>query len=383
MSVTVPGGFANAHSHVFHRALRGRAQAPGSFWTWREQMYDLAAALDPDLLHRLARAVYGEMRLAGWTAVGEFHYVHHGPGGRRYDDPNAMGDALVAAAREAGIAICLLDTCYLASGFGEAPQGVQTRFSDGDADAWASRVEEMRARHAGEPDVVVGAAAHSVRAVPADQLGTVAAWAQGHRAPLHVHLSEQPAENQACLAAHGMTPTALLDAHGFWGPATTAVHATHLTDDDVATIGAASSFACFCPTTERDLADGVGPGPALEAAGARLTLGSDGHAVVDPFAEMRALEDDERLVSGRRGTWSASRLLRAGGPDGHASLGLPGSHDVEVAWGGPHLAGVPEGPEGLVFGATAADVVNDPDEAHAVADELRRAVEDCWARVGR
>src|SRR5699024_577839 len=194
-------GLANCHSHVFHRALRGRTHAGGgTFWTWREQMYALAAALDPDLLHRLARAAYAEMAAAGTTAVGEFHYLHHRPDGGSYEEPNAMADAVIQAARDVGIRIALLDACYLSSGFDEPPQGVQRRFDDGDATRWADRVQALHARYASAADVVVGAAIHSVRAVPADQLATVAQWAHGHAAPLHVHLSEQPAENEQCLA---------------------------------------------------------------------------------------------------------------------------------------------------------------------------------------
>ncbi|MFT4264738.1 MAG: amidohydrolase family protein, partial [Nocardioides sp.] len=175
--VRVPGltlpGLANTHSHAFHRALRGRAQAGrGTFWTWREQMYAVAGRLDPDLYYDLARATYAEMLAAGYTAVGEFHYLHHQPDGRPYDDPNAMGHALLAAARDAGIRITLLDTLYLSSGFGDAPEGVQRRFSDGTAEAWRERVSALTAP---EDTARIGVAAHSVRAVPAAALPAVAA----------------------------------------------------------------------------------------------------------------------------------------------------------------------------------------------------------------
>jgi formiminoglutamate deiminase len=341
--LTIPG-LANCHSHAFHRALRGRTQrGTGSFWTWRDQMYAAAERLDPDRYHRLARATYAEMALAGITCVGEFHYLHHDRDGRPYSDANAFGEALVAAAREVGIRIALLDTCYLAAGFDRAPEGVQRRFSDGDAHRWADRVEALAAAHAESDDVVVGAAIHSVRAVPAGQIGVVADWARRHRAPLHVHLSEQPAENTDCLAAHGLTPTALLDEHGALGPMTSAVHATHLTGDDIGRLGSAQAYACFCPTTERDLADGIGPSAALREAGVTLTLGSDSHAVIDPFEEMRAVELNERLATQRRGTWSAGALLAAATVDGHRSLGFGGfdsggdsgrDHDT----GGSHIA---------------------------------------------
>jgi len=361
----IPGlalpGFANCHSHVFHRALRGRTQAgAGSFWSWRDQMYAVAHRLDPDSLHALARAAYAEMLVAGWTCVGEFHYLHHDRDGRRYASPHAMAEALLAAAAEVGIRLTLLDTCYVAAGIGEAVTGVQRRFSDGDVEAWAERFATLpevgdRAR--------IGAAIHSVRAVPREQLATVVD-AVGAR-PLHVHLSEQTAENEQCLVAYGLTPTALLHDAGALGPRTTAVHATHLTDDDIALLGSSGTRACFCPTTERDLGDGVGPSRALHAAGSPLTIGSDSHAVVDPFEEMRAVETDERLVTQRRGRWTPEELLDAGTRVGHASLGFDDAGRIAVGQradlvvvdlGSPRTAGTGGGAGTAVFAATSADV---------------------------
>jgi len=356
--LTIPG-LANAHSHAFHRGLRGRTQTGrGSFWTWRDQMYAAAERLDPDSYLALATAVYREMAAAGMTTVGEFHYLHHGPDGRPYADPNAMGEALIEAATAAGIRIALLDACYLAAGFGRPPEGTQVRFSDGDADRWAERV----ARLAPRDHAVIGAAVHSVRAVPAEQIATVAAAAAGR--PLHVHLSEQRAENEACLAAHGVTPTRLLAERGALGPDTTAVHATHLTDGDVAALGSTGTHVCFCPTTERDLGDGTGPSRALHAAGARLTLGSDSQAVVDPFEEMRAVELDERLAGETRGHWSAGELIAAA--TRHGSLGFPDAGRIEAGaradlvtldTGTPRTAGTGRDEHTVVFAATAADVV--------------------------
>ena len=308
--VVLPG-FANVHSHAFHRALRGRTHdRGGTFWTWRERMYAVAARLDPDSYLALARAAYAEMALAGVTAVGEFHYLHHGPGGQRYTEPNAMGDALRCAATEAGVRLTLLDTCYLAGGLDTPAAGVQLRFSDGDVDAWAARALAGPA---------TGFAIHSVRAVPRAALSTVAQVAAGR--PLHVHLSEQPAENDACLARHGLTPTALLAVEGALSPATTAVHATHLTGADVTTLGAAGTCVCLCPTTERDLADGIGPARALRDAGVTLSLGSDSGAVTDLVEEARTLEMHERLASGERGRFTPDDLLAA--LTRHAALGRP------------------------------------------------------------
>ena len=388
--LTIPG-LANCHSHAFHRALRGHTQRErGTFWTWREQMYAVAGTLTPDSYYDLARATYREMAATGITAVGEFHYLHHGPGGQSYDDPNAMGVALIEAARDAGIRITLLDACYLTSGIGTPPEGVQVRFSDGDADAWQDRVESL----AGGPDVRVGAAIHSVRAVPRDQMRFVVDWANRHGAPLHVHLSEQLAENRACVAAYGETPTGVLAEAGVLGPRTSAVHATHLTDDDVALLGSSKTYACFCPTTERDLADGIGPSRLLHDAGSSLTLGSDSHAVVDLFEEMRAVETNERLASQERGHWSAGELLAASTVTGHASLGFGDAGRIAVgAWAdlvtldlaSPRTAGAGVSEETVVFAATSADVMHVVSGGKVVAtrDDHREIGEDLDREIRR
>jgi formiminoglutamate deiminase len=357
--VVLPG-LANAHSHAFHRALRGRTHAGGgTFWTWRQGMYAVAAQLDPDSYLALARATYAEMALAGVTCVAEFHYLHHGPGGVPYADPNAMGEALRQAAAEAGIRLTLLDTCYLAGGLaadGHLPLGVeQRRFGDGSVERWHARMRALR-ESAG---MRVGAAIHSVRAVPRGSLGDVANAAAGR--PLHVHLSEQPAENEACQGFYGLTPTALLDAEGVLGPRTSVVHATHLTGSDIATLGRSGTTACFCPTTERDLADGIGPARALRDAGCPLSLGSDQHAVIDLVEEARALEMHERLGSLQRGRFRPEELLDA--VTGHAGLGWPDAGRLEVGaradlvavrLDSPRTAGT--APAQVLLVATASDV---------------------------
>ncbi|MFH9417870.1 formimidoylglutamate deiminase [Streptomyces rochei] len=387
--LTLPG-LANAHSHAFHRALRGTVQVgSGTFWTWREVMYSVADRLTPETYLDLARAVYAEMALAGITTVGEFHYVHHAPGGAAYADPNAMGEALIQAAADAGVRITLLDTCYLSSGFGQPPDTHQLRFSDGTADAWAQRCSLLEERDHAR----IGAAVHSVRAVPAGQLATVARWAEERRAPLHVHLSEQTAENDACRAAHGCTPTRLLADHGVLGPRTTGVHNTHLTDEDIALLGGSRTGTCMCPTTERDLADGIGPAVALQQAGSPLSLGSDSHAVVDLLEEARAMELNERLRTRTRGHWTAAALLRAASADGHAALGWDDAGTIEpgaradlatVALDSVRTAGpLPRlGAETAVFAATAADVRHTVvggrhvvrDGAHTLVPDVPRAL---------
>jgi formiminoglutamate deiminase len=313
-------GFANTHSHAFHRALRGRTHdGGGTFWTWREAMYALAGRLEPDSYFQLARAVYAEMALAGISVVGEFHYLHHRPGGDRYPDPNAFGNALISAAAEAGIRITLLDCCYLSGGLdatGYLPLSeIQQRFSDGSATDWAARVNRLQAGDHAR----IGAAIHSVRAVPSDQLAEVVT-AAGDR-PLHVHVSEQPAENEVTRARFGRTPTGLLAEHGFGGRLHTAVHATHLSDEDLAFYARTNTIVSFCPTTERDLADGIGPAAALAAAGVRLTLGSDQNAVVDLLEEARALELNSRLATLQRGCFSMQSLVDSLTVHGHRSLG--------------------------------------------------------------
>jgi formiminoglutamate deiminase len=364
--LTLPG-LANAHSHAFHRALRGAVQVgSGTFWTWREIMYDTARSLTPDSYFALARAVYAEMALAGITCVGEFHYLHHQQDGTPYANPNAMGEALIAAAAEAGIRITLLDTAYLHGGLirgGYRPlEGAQLRFGDGSADRWYDRWTGLK----GAGHARIGAALHSVRAF-SDRDGYAAFAERTRDVPVHIHLSEQPAENEACLAVHGRTPTRLLADSGFWGPHTTAVHATHLIAGDIAALGAARAAVCMCPTTERDLADGIGPAPQLSRAGSPLSLGSDSHAVIDLFEEARAMELDERLRTRARGHWTAAQLLRAATRDGHACLGWPDAGRLEagaladfttIALDSVRTAGPPArlGAETAVFAATAADV---------------------------
>ncbi len=364
--LTVPG-FANAHSHAFQRGLRGRTQAPsgGSFWTWREQMYALASSLDPDRSYALARATFGEMALAGITLVGEFDYVHH-------------SEAMMRAAADAGIRMTLIDACYLHGGL--------ERFHDADADAWASRVGELRYADRVRP----AAAIHSVRAVDPDGAAVVAAFANERGWPLHAHVSEQPAENEQCLARFGATPLELLCYAGAVTDRFTAVHATHITDGDAGRLREAGAYTCLCPTTERDLADGIG------VPSGRLTLGSDSQAVIDMFEEARAVELDERLLTGVRGTHAGVSLLLAATATGYESLGWPEGGRLEegaladfvsVRFDSVRLAGTraDDAVDAVVFAAGAGDVdtvvaggeviVRDGRHLHVdVAAELVRAI---------
>lgn len=386
--VVLPG-LANCHSHAFHRALRGRTHhGGGTFWTWREGMYAVAHRLDPDSYLRLARATYAEMALAGVTAVGEFHYVHHGPGGTPYADPNAMGLALVEAAREAGIRLTLLDTCYLAGGLTADGHtdlaGPQLRFGDGDVDGWARRVDLLTDHTSGGPaHLRVGAAIHSVRGVPREALGPVAEFARsrlGGAAPLHAHVSEQPAENEAAVTVHGLTPTGLLASEGVLGPEFSAVHATHLTGQDIGLLGESGSTACFCPTTERDLADGIGPARALLDAGAQLSLGSDQHAVIDLIEEARALEMHERLDTLQRGRFSPEQLL--GAATAHDTIGWPDAGRLAVGARADLVAVLLDtartagsDPAQVLLSATAADVDTVVVDGEVIVSEGRHRLE--------
>jgi formiminoglutamate deiminase len=279
-----------------------------------------------------------------------------------------MGEALREAARQAGLRMTLLDTCYVSSGFGAPPEGVQRRYSDGDAESWAARAGDGPA------------AIHSVRAVPREQLAVFRG-----RAPLHVHLSEQAAENEACLAAYGVTPTRLLHEADLLGPDTTVVHATHLSDDDIELLGTTGTNVCITPTTERDLADGIGPARRLRDAGCRLSIGSDSHAVVDPFEELRGLEMDERLATGERGHWSAAELLAVG--TGHRiEVGAPADL-VTVDTASPRTAGTGADEHTAVFAATGADVtqvlvagrvIYTPGDDEEIGRELDEAIGALW-----
>jgi formiminoglutamate deiminase len=362
--VVLPG-FADVHGHAFHRALRGRTHAGGgTFWSWREAMYAVASSLDPDSYLELARTTYGELARAGVSTVGEFHYLHHGPGGVPYQDPNAMAEALRQAAADTGVRLTLLDACYLAGGLapdGYLPlEGVQQRFGDRNVEAWAARVADL----APSEGMRIGAAVHSVRAVPADALSTVA----GVTGPLHVHLSEQPAENEACIGYHGRTPTALLAEHGVLAPRTTAVHGTHLTPSDVDTLAGTGTGVCFCPSTEADLADGIGPAQALCGAGVRLSLGTDQHVRADLLAEARDLELHQRLATGRRGIFDPAELI--GALTAHTELGWPDAGRLQTGARADLVAITLDPtaePAQVLFAASTADI-------HTVLIDGRRIV---------
>ena len=360
--VVMPG-FVNAHSHAFHRALRGRTHSGlGDFWAWRTLMYQVANRLTPENYLTLATAVFSEMALAGITHVGEFHYVHHQQNGKQYDDPNEMGKVIIEAAHRAGIRLTLLDVAYLHGGLnGEKLGDEQKRFCDTTIDQWLKRVQELGT---GNEMYSIGLAPHSVRAVHQAELVQIAKF-QNDRV-VHIHVSEQSAENSACIKATDRTPTQLLSDANLLGSFTTAVHATHLTAEDISLLGKSKTTACFCPTTERDLADGIGPSSQLVSAGASLSLGTDSHAVIDMFEESRAIEMNRRLITNQRGIHSSEELLTAATINGANSLGrktyglvVGAAADlVAVSTDSVRLASfdAKNGAAHLVHSATSADV---------------------------
>ncbi len=365
-TVRLPGallpGLVNAHSHAFHRTLRGRAGGT-DFWTWRRGMYRVAEVIDPDSYRRLATAVFAEMALTGITAVGEFHYLHHRRSGKPYADANEMGHAVVEAALSAGLRITLLDTCYLTADVGGSPvAGLQKRFSDRSADRWIDRHRALQSTYAGSDDVVIGAAIHSVRAVPETVMAEVASASHG---PLHVHVSEQPAEHAACREHYGRTPTQVLSDAGVLGPRTTAVHGVHTEPADRILLGRSGTGLCVCPTTEGDLGDGVAPVAEAVEAGIDISLGSDSHAVVDLFGEARTVEYNDRSRRGLRGIHSDDALLAMASAHGARSLGHdrwglhPGAPAdfVAVDTAGIRTAGTDDVAR-LVMTASAADVTD-------------------------
>lgn len=336
--VRLPGrvllpGLVSAHGHAFQRALRGRAEraAEGrSFWSWREVMYGAASRLSPDDLEAVARFAFHELARAGITCAGEFHYLHSDPEGRPYADPAELELRVVRAARDVGIRIVLLRAAYARAGFGLPPEPGQRRFVEPSPDVYLAALDRLAAGVRGDPLASIGIAPHSVRACPAEWIRLLADEARRRGLPLHVHAAEQPAELDACRLEHGLSPVRLLEREGALGPDTTLVHAIHVDDADVRAAGSARATVCACPTTERNLGDGIVPADRLLDAGARLALGVDSHAEADLLEEARAVELQLRLVRQERAVLDdppgslAASLLRAATAGGMASLGLAG-----------------------------------------------------------
>jgi len=330
-------GLANAHSHTFQRLFRGRAEGrtgavADTFWTWREQMYRAAGFVSPEDLYDVARATFLEMVTVGVTAVGEFHYLHRDRDGSAYAEPNLLSDTVIAAARSVGLRICLLRTAYFRAGFERAAHEGQRRFYEL-PEEFLTNLEELAARYAGVAGVSVGAAPHSIRAVPLERMVEIAALARDRRMPLHLHISEQVEENAACVAEYGATPVQLIAANGILSPATTLVHAIHLSEAEFAAVAEAGSTICSCPTTERNLGDGIFPADVAWRLGIPVALGTDSQAQIDLLEDARQLEYHLRLRDQHRAILdgaSASagsvgdELLQVASGNGYRALGLAG-----------------------------------------------------------
>jgi formiminoglutamate deiminase len=345
---TIPG-LTNVHSHAFQRGIRGDVESEGGdFWAWREAMYR-HTYVDPDRYREQCRAVFGEMLEAGITTVGEFHYLH--------EQGNALGRAMIKAARELGIRLTLIDACYLRGGLDGRPlEGRQLTFSDGDAERWTKRMDDLQ----DVDGIRIAAAIHSVRAVDPPSMRIVASYARGRRMPLHIHLAEQQAEVDECRTVEGCTPTELLEREGILGPDLTAVHAIHVDDRDIELLGEHDVSICACSTTERDLGDRVGPLRALASAGCRLSVGSDSNAVIDVLEEARGLELDQRRATGRRVIHTPEELLHAATVNGMRALGwesaglMPGMLADFITIRSPGTLTAAN----VVFSASGCDVTN-------------------------
>jgi formimidoylglutamate deiminase len=326
-------GFVNAHSHTFQRALRGRA-AGGDFWAWREEMLAEAERQTPELVRSEYEHGYAEMRAAGYTAVGEFHYIGV-----------TEARAAAAAAREAGIELALLHVAYARGGI--------ARFRQETVGAYLAQVEALRSA-----GIRVGLAPHSVRACPSDWLEEIGRYAREHELPLHVHADEQPKEIEECLAEHGCRPIELLARTGCLTDRTTVVHATHADGKELDLLASAGSIVCACPTTEADLGDGFIAAERMRTRGIPICIGSDSNVRIDPFEELRELEGIARRQTGRRGVFTTEELYAFGGEIGARSLGLDTWPAIDVDLGHRSLRDVASEhvPAALLAGC-GADVV--------------------------
>jgi formimidoylglutamate deiminase len=333
-------GMVNAHSHAFQRIIRGRTEhrsqhTTDSFWTWREQMYAAANRLGPEEIYAASRLAFLEMALTGITAVGEFHYIHHTPDGSTYDDPNLLAREVIRAARDVGIRIALLRVAYARAGFETEPNPQQLRFIEASPDIYLKHLEQLLdAPELKDEFAWAGVAPHSVRAVPLDYLKTIIAFAKDHDLPTHMHVAEQPAEVSACIKEYGRSPVALLDTEGLLSKRFTAVHAIHVTPKAINAIAQAGAIVCACPTTERNLGDGVVPVDSYFEAGVRVSLGSDSQIQIDLLEDARELEYHLRLQKTARNVLApaddtsssalARRLFDCATVNGAESIGFNG-----------------------------------------------------------
>jgi formimidoylglutamate deiminase len=324
-------GFTNAHSHTFQRLIRGRSENRGSngddFWSWREAMYRAAGSVDAEDVYHVARMTFLEMALAGTTTVGEFHYLHRAPDGSAYPDPNLLSRQIIAAAESVGLRIALLRVAYARAGFELPPHAGQARFYESPAEYLENTAALAAEFH--EEKAWVGVAPHSIRAVPLDQLEQIVSWARERGLVTHMHAAEQVAELAACRREYGMTPVELLAQRGLLSDKTTLVHAIHISDDEMDALAAADTVICSCPTTERNLGDGIIDAAKAAQRGIRFAFGSDSQALIDPLEDARELEYHLRLQIQKRvilddihGAKLAERLFRYATLGGAQALGF-------------------------------------------------------------
>jgi formimidoylglutamate deiminase len=336
-------GLINAHSHAFQRVIRGRteyrtANRKDSFWTWREMMYSAASRLTPEDVYDASRMAFLEMALRGITAVGEFHYLHHAPDGTPYDDPNLLAKQVVRAANDVGLRIALLRVAYARSGYETEMNPQQLRFIEDDPEVYLRHLEQLH-KDFGEMDssgrvVWTGVAPHSVRAVPLDYLKEVISVANSKQLPVHMHVAEQPAEVSACIKEYGRSPVALLATEGLLSERFTAVHAIHVTPKAVRMLADARAMVCACPTTERNLGDGIVPADRFFNQDVRVSLGTDSHVQIDLLEDARELEYHMRLQKTERAVLASSadegqsalaaRLFGCATTNGAESINAPG-----------------------------------------------------------
>ncbi|HYJ89552.1 MAG TPA: formimidoylglutamate deiminase [Pyrinomonadaceae bacterium] len=366
-------GLVNAHSHAFQRVIRGRteyrtANTKDSFWTWREMMYSAATRLTPDDVYDASRMAFLEMALTGITAVGEFHYLHHAPDGKPYDDPNLLAKEVVRAARDVGLRIALLRVAYARSGFETETNPQQARFIETDPETYLKYLDQLRSDLAAcESNAWVGLAPHSVRAVPLDYLRRIVAFADERVMLVHMHVAEQPAEVSACIAEYGRSPVALLGTEGLLSERFTGVHVIHVTPKAVGLLASSGATVCACPTTERNLGDGVVPVDEFMKQGVPVALGTDSHVEIGLLEDARELEYHLRLQRMERAVLAgpddeghsalAARLFECATVNGAKSIGIAG---------------------GSLEPSTAADFftvdLNDPSIAGASSEDLLSSI---------
>lgn len=332
-------GMVNAHSHAFQRVIRGRTEhrsqhTTDSFWTWREEMYTAANRLEAEDIYNVSRMAFLEMALTGITTVGEFHYIHHQRDGSPYSDRNLLEREVIRAARDAGIRIALLRVAYARAGYQTEANPLQVRFIEQTPDIYLKHLEQLlSAPELGDGMAWVGVAPHSVRAVPLDYLKPIVAFANERELPVHMHVAEQPAEVSACIEEYGRSPVALLETEGLLSKRFTAVHAIHVTPKAIASLARAGAFVCACPTTERNLGDGVVPVDAYFDAGVRISLGSDSQIQIDLLEDARELEYHLRLQKMQRNVLApdlARKLFDCATINGAVSIGLHGGGKIEA-----------------------------------------------------